>query len=111
MVLIPPLSKEWLLPLESPPAERQRGQTAENMRERAETLERLRPEGGFDPFTGEYVVSDRQQRIDDAFDEEFMREAFTDEERAAERPEPSGLDAMDEAAALDAALGRLVTCS
>ena len=31
-----------------------------------------------------YVTSDRQQRIDDAFDEDFMREAFTDEERAAE---------------------------
>ena len=80
--------------------------SSENMRERAETLERLRREGGFDPFTGEYVVSDRQQRIDDAFDEEFMREAFTDEERAAER-ENARLDAMDEAAALDAALGRL----
>ena len=78
--------------------------SSENMRERAETLERLRREGGFDPFTGEYVVSDRQQRIDDAFDEAFMREAFTDEERAAER-ENARLDAMDEAAALDAALG------
>lgn len=80
--------------------------SSENMRERAETLERLRREGGFDPFTGEYVDSDRQQRIDDAFDEDFMREAFTDEERAAER-ENARLDAMDDSAALDAALNAL----
>lgn len=80
--------------------------SSENMRERAETLERLRREGGFDPFTGEYVDSDRQQRIDAEFDEDFERSAFTDAERAAER-ENARLDAMDDAAALDAALGRL----
>ena len=80
--------------------------SSENMRERAETLERLRREGGFDPFTGEFVDSDRQQRIDAEFDEDFERSAFTDAERAAER-ENARLDAMDDAAALDAALGRL----
>jgi|TARA_R100000479_G_scaffold86223_1_gene42088 hypothetical protein len=72
--------------------------SSENMRERAETLERLRREGGFDPFTGEYVDSDRQQRIDAEFDEDFMREAFTDEERAAEA-ENARLDALDRARA------------
>ena len=72
--------------------------SSDNMRERVETLERLRREGGFDPFTGEYVDSDRQQRIDAAFDEDFMRDAFTDEERAAEA-ENARLDALDRARA------------
>ena len=72
--------------------------SSDNMRERVETLERLRREGGFDPFTGEYVDSDRQQRIDAEFDEDFMREAFTDEERAAES-ENARLDALDRARA------------
>ena len=77
-----------------------------DMRENTELTQRLRREGGYDPRTGEYVTSERQQRIDDAFDREFERSAFTDAERAAER-ENARLDAMDEAAALDAALGRL----
>lgn len=80
--------------------------SSDNMRERAETLERLRREGGFDPFTGEYVDSDRQQRIDAEFDEDFERSSFTDAERAAER-ENARLDAMDDSAALSAALNAL----
>ena len=76
------------------------------LRENRELDERLRREGGYDPRTGERVVSERQQRIDDEFDREFERSAFTDAERAAEL-ENARLDAMDEAAALDAALGRL----
>ena len=66
------------------------------MRENTELTQQLRREGGYDPRTGEYVTSDRQQRIDDAFDEDFMREAFTDEERAAEA-ENARLDALDRA--------------
>ena len=66
------------------------------MRENTELTQRLRREGGYDPRTGEYVTSERQQRIDDAFDEDFMREAFTDEERAAEA-ENARLDALDRA--------------
>lgn len=80
--------------------------SSDNMRERAETLERLRREGGFDPFTGEYVDSDRQQRIDAEFDEDFERSAFTDAERAAER-ENARLDGLDELAKLDASLNAL----
>ena len=80
--------------------------SSDNMRERAETLERLRREGGFDPFTGEYVDSDRQQRIDAESDEDFERSAFTDAERAAER-ENARLDAMDDSAALSSALNAL----
>jgi len=76
------------------------------MREDTELTQRLRREGGYDPRTGEYVVSERQQRIDDDFDRDFERSAFTDAERAAEL-ENARLDAMDDAAALDAALGRL----
>ena len=72
--------------------------SSDNMRERTETLERLRREGGFDPFTGEFVDSDRQQRIDDEFDRDFERSAFTDAERAAEARNAM-LDAADAAAA------------
>ena len=77
-----------------------------DMRENTELTQRLRREGGYDPRTGEYVVSDRQQRIDDAFDEDFMREAFTDEERAAEL-ENARLDGLDESAALGATLDEM----
>jgi len=80
--------------------------SSDNMRERAETLERLRREGGFDPFTGEYVDSDRQKRIDAEFDEDFERSAFTDAERAAER-ENARLDRLDEMAKLDAQMNAL----
>ena len=80
--------------------------SSDNMRDRVETLERLRREGGFDPFTGEYVDSDRQQRIDAEFDKDFERSAFTDAERAAER-ENARLDAMDDLASLNAAMNAL----
>jgi len=72
--------------------------SSDNMRERVGTLERLRREGGFDPLTGEFVDSDRQQRIDDEFDRDFERSAFTDAERAAEARNAM-LDAADAAAA------------
>lgn len=77
-----------------------------DMRENTELTQQLRREGGYDPRTGEYVTSDRQQRIDDAFDEDFRRSAFTDAERAAEL-ENARLDGMDDSAALSAALNAL----
>ena len=77
-----------------------------DMRDNTELTQQLRREGGYDPRTGEYVGSDRQQRIDDAFDEDFRRSAFTDAERAAEL-ENARLDGMDDSAALSAALNAL----
>ena len=76
------------------------------MRDDTELTQQLRREGGYDPRTGEYVASDRQQRIDDAFDEDFRRSAFTDAERAAELRN-ARLDGMDDSAALSAALNAL----
>jgi len=77
-----------------------------DMRENTELTQQLRREGGYDPRTGEYVTSERQQRIDDAFDRDFERSAFTDAERAAEL-ENARLDGMDDSAALSAALNAL----
>ena len=76
------------------------------MRENRELDERLRREGGYDPRTGQRVVSERQQRIDDEFDRDFERSAFTDAERAAELRN-ARLDAMDESAALGATLDEM----
>ena len=76
------------------------------LRENRELDERLRREGGYDPRTGERVVSERQQRIDDEFDREFERSAFTDAERAAEL-ENARLDGLDESAALGAMLDQM----
>jgi hypothetical protein len=77
-----------------------------DMRENTEMTQQLRREGGYDPRTGEYVTSDRQQRIDDEFDRDFERSAFTDAERAAEL-ENARLDGMDDSAALSSALNAL----
>ena len=77
-----------------------------DMRENTELTQQLRREGGYDPRTGEYVTSERQQRIDDDFDRDFERSAFTDAERAAEL-ENARLDGMDDSAALSAALNAL----